>query len=169
METKFIVQYDYTYDLHKKWSNHPVGNKPIRNRKKFTFTFSALAIFLFLFMFLHVINKQWNNFFVSGFILMFVLSILFIVPSLKIKKGYKSWLKKNNDSIAIKMIFAKNIIFEAGGGTAKLEYKDIIKFAEDEFTFIVFTSFDVGYRIPKDSLIMGNNDALREFLKSNIH
>ena len=95
--------------------------------------------------------------------------MLFVVPPIIIRVYYKKMMKLYKNNMTLRIIFADNITFESSTGSSKREYSEIIKFTEDESYFILYSSFDLGYRVPKSSFIKGNNDSLRKFLQSKIN
>ncbi len=120
-------------------------------------------------MIFNAVSGKWDD--VYSFAYPFGIStlMLFVVPPIIIRVYYKKMMKLYKNNMTLKIIFADNITFESSTGSSKREYSEIIKFTEDESCFILYSGFDLGYRIPKSSFIKGNNDSLRKFLQSKIN
>ena len=58
MEPEFIIQYDYTYEIYKKWSKHPVGRKNVRNKKRFIITYTVIAAACLILMIFNAVSGE---------------------------------------------------------------------------------------------------------------
>lgn len=169
MEPAFVNQYTITLGLLKEWSKLPVGRSAIQGRRKWrTLRTFGVGISLAIIVFGAIMLEFYAALLGVAFLAVFVLQ-LFVVPARALKKQYELKIKSlNNQPWIRKTVFVDKIIVEDGNSTTNFEYSEIIKVTENEQYFNLFLNEDMVLRIRRDSFILGESNAFRNFIDTAI-
>lgn len=164
MEPEFINQYEITLERYLQWAKHPVGKAAVRAYKK-GIRLRIMMVCLGIFIVLDGIFLREFFLALSGFIFAVIgLSRLFILPGKIQKRQYALILKsQNTDHCLRKVTFSDEIVCEEGNNLTRYAYSDIIRVTEDSVYFYLFYNEDMVLRVDKESFVVGNAAAFREF------
>lgn len=169
METKFINQFELSFELFKEWTRHPVGRRGIKARgRRFALLAIGIALSLFLIV-LGIVTQKQSNLIIGLVLLAFYIFLLVINPIITLKKRYELSIKPLNGRPLIRTTtFADKIVIEVGKSKTEYEYSEIIRVAEDESYFYLFINADTVIRIRRDGFIQGSNDEFKGFIDTAI-
>lgn len=169
MESKFVNQFPLTFELYKEWMQHPVGRRAVKARRRRYILLAVGATLSLFLIILGIVNADSYSLYIGIVLLAFYLFLAVFNPTIAMKRQFRHSIRLLNGRPLIRTTtFGDKISIEVGNSKTEYEYREIIRVSEDTEYFYLFVNADTVIRVRRDSFILGESNAFRNFIDTAI-